>query len=88
MRRKRKKIDWPSLKTAQRKTAAIAKILKRKPGASSTKIHEHFKGITREGLVTHCWRYGPKLPRAKAGPKRKSWPRYITHVPAVRKRRR
>ena len=66
--------SWPRLGSAVNKTTAIKRVLDWKPDASGREVHRFFSGVTREGLVTHCWRYGPKLSRAKAGPK-KSLPR-------------
>ena len=69
-KRSRRKIRWPITGTAREKAALIQRVLEVNPTATSYEVHRHFRGITREGIVTHCWRYGPKLARAKSGPKK------------------
>ena len=62
--------SWPRLKTAKNKAAAIRRVLRWKPDAKSSYVHRFFSGVTRSGIVTHCWRYGPRLPLGKGDPQK------------------
>lgn len=69
MRRKRNKtVDWRLLDGRRAKSRAIRgqmKLLRQKRiQPTSNALASHFSGVTRMGIVTHCWRYGPRLPNA------------------------
>ena len=75
MRRRRKRIYWPSL-TTKEKTRALQRILafKRNRNATGEDVRrDYFRGVTRSGLITHCWRHGPSLPNAKVLPQKSTW---------------
>ena len=63
-----KKIDWRSLSREER-SRKIRRIRSRKKnrglgGRDIARIY--FTGISGTGLITHCWRNGPQLRRARS----------------------
>jgi len=61
--------NWLRFDSKQKRCAAIRKVMARlrrdKVPVTSTQIARRFRNITRMGIVTHCWRNGPKLPNAR-----------------------
>jgi hypothetical protein len=64
-----RKVNWRGLEDRRAKSSALRREMsdfrKRRVNPTSTKLATRFRGITRMGIVTHCWRYGPKLPGSR-----------------------